>query len=144
MALRRSPLAETSTSCANGPMPTGSRRATRSPSRTRRTAQRGREFPPRHCERSEAIQLLFAATRKLDCFVASLLAMTEKTKMETLMAKRRFMLISMVAAAIGAAVVPASAQKTLKVVQHSDIKVIDPIWSAAYIARNHGYLIYDT
>jgi peptide/nickel transport system substrate-binding protein len=52
--------------------------------------------------------------------------------------------IFMVAAAIGAAVVPASAQKTLKVVQHSDIKVIDPIWSAGYIVRNHGYLIYDT
>jgi hypothetical protein len=30
----------------------------------------------RHCERSEAIQL--AATRKLDCFVATLLAMTGK------------------------------------------------------------------
>jgi hypothetical protein len=30
-----------------------------------------------HCERSEAIQLpSFAATRRLDCFVASLLAMT--------------------------------------------------------------------
>ena len=24
------------------------------------------------------------------------------------------------------------------------IKVIDPIWSSAYIVRNHGYLIYDT
>jgi hypothetical protein len=29
---------------------------------------------PRHCERSEAIHL--AATRKVDCFVALLLAMT--------------------------------------------------------------------
>ena len=52
--------------------------------------------------------------------------------------------IFMVAAAIGAAVTPASAQKTLKVVQHSDLKIIDPIWSAAYIVRNHGYLVYDT
>src|ERR1700740_1191074 len=60
------------------------------------------------------------------------------------MAKCRFLGICLVAAAIGAAVTPASAQKTLRVVQHSDIKVIDPIWSSAYIARNHGYLIYDT
>ncbi len=56
----------------------------------------------------------------------------------------RLLLISVAAAAITAAASPASAQKTLKVVQHSDIKVIDPIWSSAYIVRNHGYLIYDT
>jgi peptide/nickel transport system substrate-binding protein len=35
-------------------------------------------------------------------------------------------------------------QKTLKVVMHSDLKVLDPVWSGAYIVRNHGYLIYDT
>ena len=56
----------------------------------------------------------------------------------------RLLLIPAVAAAIAATASPASAQKTLKVVQHSDIKVIDPIWSSAYIVRNHGYLIYDT
>jgi peptide/nickel transport system substrate-binding protein len=60
------------------------------------------------------------------------------------MRRVRLLLISIAAAAIAAAGSPASAQKTLKVVQHSDIKVIDPIWSSAYIVRNHGYLIYDT
>ena len=39
---------------------------------------------------------------------------------------------------------PAMAQKTLRVVQHSDLKVLDPIWSTAYIVRNHGHLIYET
>jgi len=40
---------------------------------------------------------------------------------------------------------PAVAQpKTLKVVMHSDLKILDPIWTTAYIVRNHGYLIYDT
>lgn len=34
--------------------------------------------------------------------------------------------------------------KTLRVVMHSDLKIIDPIWTTAYIARNHGYMIYDT
>ena len=34
--------------------------------------------------------------------------------------------------------------KTLKVVMHSDLKILDPIWTTAYIVRNHGYLIYDT
>ena len=27
---------------------------------------------------------------------------------------------------------------------HSDLKILDPIWTTAYIVRNHGYLIYDT
>src|SRR5688572_13420567 len=44
---------------------------------------------------------------------------------------------------IGASV-PASAQSTLRVVMHSDLKIIDPIWTTAYIVRNHGYMIYDT
>jgi peptide/nickel transport system substrate-binding protein len=36
------------------------------------------------------------------------------------------------------------AQNTLRVVMHSDLKIIDPIWTTAYIVRNHGYMIYDT
>ena len=41
--------------------------------------------------------------------------------------------------------VPAQAQQnTLKVVMHSDLKIVDPIWTTAYITRNHGYMIYDT
>ena len=41
---------------------------------------------------------------------------------------------------------PAVAQqnKTLRVVMHSDLKILDPIWTTAYIVRNHGYLIYDS
>ena len=34
--------------------------------------------------------------------------------------------------------------QTLKVVMHSDVKIVDPIWTTAYIVRNHGYMIYDT
>jgi peptide/nickel transport system substrate-binding protein len=33
---------------------------------------------------------------------------------------------------------------TLRVVAHSDLKILDPIWTTAYIVRNHGYMIYDT
>jgi len=47
------------------------------------------------------------------------------------------------AAVIGLAV-PAHAEKTLRVVMHSDLKILDPIWTTAYIVRNHGYMIYDT
>lgn len=56
---------------------------------------------------------------------------------------RRFLLASVVALAAVSAAPFASAQ-TLKVVMHSDLKVLDPIWSGAYIVRNHGYMLYDT
>ena len=40
---------------------------------------------------------------------------------------------------------PALAQeKVLRVIPHADLKNLDPIWTTAYISRNHGYLIYDT
>ncbi|HEU5322793.1 MAG TPA: ABC transporter substrate-binding protein [Methylomirabilota bacterium] len=44
----------------------------------------------------------------------------------------------------GGPVRPAAAQGTLRVVMHSDLKIVDPIWTTAYITRNHGYMIYDT
>ncbi len=37
-----------------------------------------------------------------------------------------------------------AASGTLKFVPHADLKNIDPIWTTAYITRNHGYMIYDT
>jgi len=54
---------------------------------------------------------------------------------------------SIVAAALGAAIfasAPASAEVTLRVVPHSNLAVLDPIWTTAYMSRNHGYMIYDT
>jgi peptide/nickel transport system substrate-binding protein len=38
----------------------------------------------------------------------------------------------------------ARAETTLRAVMHSDLKILDPIWTTAYIVRNHGYMIYDT
>jgi peptide/nickel transport system substrate-binding protein len=38
---------------------------------------------------------------------------------------------------------PSQAQ-TLRAVMHSDLKILDPIWTTAYIVRNHGYMVYDT
>ena len=37
-----------------------------------------------------------------------------------------------------------SAETVLKVIPHADLKNIDPIWTTAYITRNHGYMVYDT
>jgi peptide/nickel transport system substrate-binding protein len=32
---------------------------------------------------------------------------------------------------------------TMKFVPHADLKVLDPVWTTAYITRNHGYMVYD-
>ncbi|MEQ9639596.1 MAG: ABC transporter substrate-binding protein [Alphaproteobacteria bacterium] len=37
----------------------------------------------------------------------------------------------------------ASAESVLRVAPHADLKNTDPIWTTAYITRNHGYLVYD-
>ena len=34
--------------------------------------------------------------------------------------------------------------KTLKFIPQADLRSIDPIWTTAYITRNHGYMVYDT
>ena len=33
---------------------------------------------------------------------------------------------------------------TLRFVPHADLKIVDPIWTTAYITRNHGYMIFET
>jgi peptide/nickel transport system substrate-binding protein len=60
---------------------------------------------------------------------------------------RRAVLAGSVAAAITARAPFVHAQKqsgTLRFVPHADLKILDPIWTTAYITRNHGYMIFDT
>ena len=46
---------------------------------------------------------------------------------------------------LACASLPALAQtKTLKVVAHADVKILDPTFTTAYISRNFGYMVYDT
>ena len=56
---------------------------------------------------------------------------------------------SVLGAALASAVLAASPAlsaepQTLRAALHSDLKIVDPIWTTAYITRNHGYMIYDT
>jgi peptide/nickel transport system substrate-binding protein len=53
---------------------------------------------------------------------------------------RRF--ISTLAAALAIAA-PAGAETVLKVSLHSDLKIIDPIWTTALISTHHGSMVYD-
>jgi peptide/nickel transport system substrate-binding protein len=57
---------------------------------------------------------------------------------------RRTLTAVAVAAAVPFFMTEASAQKSLRFVPHSDLKILDPIWTTAYIVRNHGYMVYDT
>ena len=57
---------------------------------------------------------------------------------------RRSLFALAAAALLSGLSAPANAQKTLRAVMHSDLKILDPIWTTAYIVRNHGYMIYDT
>jgi peptide/nickel transport system substrate-binding protein len=53
-------------------------------------------------------------------------------------------------AALAAAVLPGAARaetpdkKTLRFIAQADLRVLDPIWTTAYITRNHGYCVFDT
>jgi peptide/nickel transport system substrate-binding protein len=38
----------------------------------------------------------------------------------------------------------ASDNKTLRFIVRTDLRVLDPIWTTAYVTRNHGYMIFDT
>jgi peptide/nickel transport system substrate-binding protein len=62
--------------------------------------------------------------------------------------RRQFLATGALAAAAASGAAPAAqAQKagaTIRFVPHADLKVLDPIWTTAYITRNHAYLIYDT
>ena len=34
--------------------------------------------------------------------------------------------------------------KTIQFIPEADLRSLDPIWTTAYITRNHGYMVYDT
>src|SRR5437763_15344012 len=62
------------------------------------------------------------------------------------LSRRAFVAGSIVTAAVARAPF-VHAQKrggTLRFVPHADLKILDPIWTTAYITRNHGYMIFDT
>ena len=47
-------------------------------------------------------------------------------------------------AALAAAGSVLAQEKVLRIVPHSNLAILDPIWTTAYMSRNHGYMIYDT
>jgi peptide/nickel transport system substrate-binding protein len=58
--------------------------------------------------------------------------------------RRRTFLAASAASLALPAVVRADNQRLLKFIAQSDLAVLDPVWTTAYVTRNHGYMVFDT
>src|SRR5688572_26069190 len=61
------------------------------------------------------------------------------------LSRRQFLAGSAAALTLGAPAVHAQKRGgTMRFVAQADLKILDPVWTTAYITRNHSYLVYDT
>ena len=60
------------------------------------------------------------------------------------MNRTRTLLVSLTLLALAGSAFAQGDPKVLRMVPHSNLVILDPIWTTAYMSRNHGYMIYDT
>lgn len=58
--------------------------------------------------------------------------------------KRRTFLAASAATLALPAVSRAQKSRVLKFIAQSDLAIVDPIWTTAYVTRNHGFMVFDT
>lgn len=58
--------------------------------------------------------------------------------------RRRTFLAASAASLALPAIAQAQKQRVLKFIPQSDLAVVDPIWTTAYVTRNHAYMVFDT
>jgi peptide/nickel transport system substrate-binding protein len=58
--------------------------------------------------------------------------------------RRRTLLAAGAASLALPAIALAQKQRVLKFIPQSDLAIVDPVWTTAYVTRNHAYMIYDT
>ncbi|SKA31731.1 peptide/nickel transport system substrate-binding protein [Enhydrobacter aerosaccus] len=58
--------------------------------------------------------------------------------------RRVFLSMAAATALVAPLAVPAQAQTVLRFAPHSDLKILDPIWTTALITTDHGMMVYDT
>src|SRR5262245_38645981 len=51
---------------------------------------------------------------------------------------------AMAAAGNAPALAQASGSRVLRMIPHANLTSVDPIWTTAYITRNHAYMVWDT
>ena len=50
----------------------------------------------------------------------------------------------LVALAAGRSALGAAGNRTLRFIARTDLRVLDPLWTTAYVSRNRGYIGFDT
>jgi len=58
--------------------------------------------------------------------------------------RRRTFLAASAATLALPAIGQAESKRVLKFIPQSDLAILDPVWTTAYVTRNHAYMIYDT
>ena len=58
--------------------------------------------------------------------------------------RRRSFLAGVGAALAAPGVVRAEEASTLRFIPQADLVVLDPMWTTAYVTRNHGFMVFDT
>jgi len=58
--------------------------------------------------------------------------------------RRRTFLAASAASLALPSIARAQGSRVLKFIPQSDVTVLDPIWTTAYVTRNHGFMIFDT
>ncbi len=58
--------------------------------------------------------------------------------------QRRHFLAGSAATLAMPAIARAQGSRVLKFIPQSDVTILDPIWTTAYVTRNHGFMIFDT
>ena len=62
-----------------------------------------------------------------------------------MLSRRAFLGVLLLAlTAMPGAATAQSGGKTIRFIAQADLRSLDPIWTTAYITRNHGYMVYDT
>ncbi len=57
---------------------------------------------------------------------------------------RRQFLAATAATLAAPAIVRAAGPRVLRFIPQSDLTVLDPVWTTAYVTRNHGFAVFDT
>src|ERR1700679_1417959 len=58
--------------------------------------------------------------------------------------RRRTFLAASAASLALPSIARAQGSRVLKFIPQSDVTILDPIWTTAYVTRNHGFMIFDT
>jgi peptide/nickel transport system substrate-binding protein len=58
--------------------------------------------------------------------------------------RRRTFLVGSATTLALPAIARAKSKRILKFIPQSDLAILDPVWTTAYVTRNHGYMVFDT